>query len=139
MPSPPSSVSKHFKLKSFMMVHFRMPGFLRSSNNSSSASVNSHSKPASQPLTPGAAATPDVISAPDVASATAHAPDTATQIVAPAADIVEQIPAALTHKHEKQSEAHQIYRDQAGHTPKGLLPQTVNPVRSMHRSYILSG
>jgi aspartate/methionine/tyrosine aminotransferase len=88
--------------------------------------VNSHSKPASQPLTPATPA-PDVISAPDVASATAHAPDTATQVVAPAADIVEQIPAALTHKHEKQSEAHQIYRDQAGHTPKGLLPQTVNP------------
>jgi len=105
--------------------------------------VNSHSKPASQPLTPAAAAAtpaPDVISAPDVASATcAHAPDTATQVVAPAADIVEQIPDALTHKHEKQSEAHQIYRDQAGHTPKGLLPQTVNPVRSMHQSYILSG
>lgn len=137
MPSPPSSVSKHLKLKSSVMVHFRMPGFFRSSS-SSSASVNSHSKPASRPSTPHQAATPApvVISAPDVASATAHAPDTATQA---AADIVEQIQETPTHKHEKQSEAHQIYRDQAGHASKGILPQTVNPVRSMHRSYILCG
>lgn len=34
-----------------------------------------------------------------------------------------------SHKHEKDSEAHQIYRDQAGHAPKGVLPQTINPVR----------
>ncbi|KIM72217.1 hypothetical protein PILCRDRAFT_744416 [Piloderma croceum F 1598] len=34
---------------------------------------------------------------------------------------------APTHKHENQSEAHQIYRDQVGHAPKGILPQTVNP------------
>lgn len=35
------------------------------------------------------------------------------------------------HKHEKDSEAHQIYRDSAGHAPKGVikLPETVNPVR----------
>lgn len=31
------------------------------------------------------------------------------------------------HKHEKESEAHQIFRDSAGHKPKGSFPQTVNP------------
>ncbi|OCH92122.1 aminotransferase [Obba rivulosa] len=30
-------------------------------------------------------------------------------------------------KHEKESEAHRIFRETAGHKPKGLLPQTVNP------------
>ncbi|GJE91693.1 pyridoxal phosphate-dependent aminotransferase [Phanerochaete sordida] len=30
-------------------------------------------------------------------------------------------------KHESESEAHQIFRDAAGHKPKGLLPQTINP------------
>jgi aspartate/methionine/tyrosine aminotransferase len=30
-------------------------------------------------------------------------------------------------KHEKESEAHQIYRQQVGHQPKGIVPQTVNP------------
>ncbi|KAI5119956.1 hypothetical protein M0805_002145 [Coniferiporia weirii] len=30
-------------------------------------------------------------------------------------------------KHEKESEAHQIFRSSAGHKPKGVLPQTVNP------------
>ncbi|TDL24937.1 PLP-dependent transferase [Rickenella mellea] len=30
-------------------------------------------------------------------------------------------------KHEDHSEAHQIFRDSAGHKPKGVLPQTVNP------------
>ncbi|KAG2019992.1 TdiD protein [Coprinopsis cinerea AmutBmut pab1-1] len=35
---------------------------------------------------------------------------------------------AMKHyKHEKESEAHQIFRKAAGHTPKGVLPQTVNP------------
>ncbi|EMD38205.1 hypothetical protein CERSUDRAFT_113354 [Gelatoporia subvermispora B] len=29
-------------------------------------------------------------------------------------------------KHEKESEAHRIFRESAGHKPKGLLPQTVN-------------
>ncbi|KAH8827351.1 pyridoxal phosphate-dependent transferase [Flagelloscypha sp. PMI_526] len=29
--------------------------------------------------------------------------------------------------HEKESEAHQIFRQSAGHKPKGLLPQTINP------------
>jgi len=101
--------------------------------------VNSHSKSVSQSSTPRRTATPvSVIPAPDVASATVHVPDTTTQVVAPAADIVEQIQDAPAHKHEKHSEAHQIYRDQAGHTAKGLLPQTINPVRSMYRSYTLS-
>ncbi|THH27778.1 hypothetical protein EUX98_g6412 [Antrodiella citrinella] len=31
------------------------------------------------------------------------------------------------HKHEKESEAHKIFREKAGHNPRGLLPQTVNP------------
>ncbi|KAH8099553.1 pyridoxal phosphate-dependent transferase [Cristinia sonorae] len=31
------------------------------------------------------------------------------------------------HRHEIDSEAHRIFRDQAGHKPKGVLPQTVNP------------
>jgi aspartate/methionine/tyrosine aminotransferase len=30
-------------------------------------------------------------------------------------------------KHEKDSEAHKIFRDSAGHAPKGVFPQTVNP------------
>jgi len=30
-------------------------------------------------------------------------------------------------KHENDSEAHQIFRQSAGHAPKGILPQTVNP------------
>ncbi|KAH7889531.1 pyridoxal phosphate-dependent transferase [Phlebopus sp. FC_14] len=30
-------------------------------------------------------------------------------------------------KHEKESEAHQIFRQRAGHQPKGVLPQTINP------------
>jgi aspartate/methionine/tyrosine aminotransferase len=32
-----------------------------------------------------------------------------------------------SHKHEKESEAHQIFRQAAGHQPKGVFPQTVNP------------
>lgn len=30
-------------------------------------------------------------------------------------------------RHEKESEAHQIYRQQAGHKPKGIIPDTINP------------
>jgi len=30
-------------------------------------------------------------------------------------------------RHEKDSEAHRIYRDAAGHQPRGILPQTINP------------
>ncbi|KAF8547483.1 PLP-dependent transferase [Imleria badia] len=30
-------------------------------------------------------------------------------------------------RHEKESEAHQIFRQQVGHQPKGVIPQTVNP------------
>jgi len=30
-------------------------------------------------------------------------------------------------KHENESEAHQIYRQAAGHQPKGILPETINP------------
>ncbi|KAI0053903.1 aminotransferase [Auriscalpium vulgare] len=32
-----------------------------------------------------------------------------------------------SYKHETESEAHQIFRDSAGHKAKALLPQTVNP------------
>ncbi|KAG5354067.1 hypothetical protein C0989_009765 [Termitomyces sp. Mn162] len=32
------------------------------------------------------------------------------------------------YRHEKESEAHQIFRGAAGHQPKGVVPQTVNPV-----------
>lgn len=62
--------------------------------------------------------------------------------------IVEQVRDAMKHlKHEKESEAHQvcrsasilsfpklnhyawqIFRQAAGHKPKGVIPQTVNPV-----------
>ena len=108
-------------------MHFRMPGFFRSSN-SSFASVNSHSKHPSQPSTP-----------PPTPPTVIPAPATATHVAAPVADTVEQVQEVPAHKHEKQSEAHQIYRDQAGHAPKGILPQTVNPVRSVHHSYIKSG
>ncbi|KAG5720870.1 Aspartate aminotransferase [Termitomyces sp. T112] len=31
------------------------------------------------------------------------------------------------YRHEKESEAHQIFRGAAGHQPKGVVPQTVNP------------
>ncbi|TFY51459.1 hypothetical protein EVJ58_g10552 [Rhodofomes roseus] len=35
---------------------------------------------------------------------------------------------AMKHMHhESQSEAHRIFRESAGHGPRGLLPQTVNP------------
>ncbi|KIJ24948.1 hypothetical protein M422DRAFT_274169, partial [Sphaerobolus stellatus SS14] len=35
---------------------------------------------------------------------------------------------AMKHyKSEDDSEAHQIFRSQAGHGPRGILPQTVNP------------
>jgi len=30
-------------------------------------------------------------------------------------------------RHEKDSEAHRIYRDAAGHQPKGIFPKTINP------------
>jgi aspartate/methionine/tyrosine aminotransferase len=43
-------------------------------------------------------------------------------------DIVHQFKDVMKHyKHEKESEAHQIYRQAAGHQPKGLLPETINP------------
>jgi len=42
--------------------------------------------------------------------------------------IVDQVRDAMKHyKHEKESEAHQIFRQAAGHQPKGVFPQTVNP------------
>jgi hypothetical protein len=62
--------------------------------------------------------------------------------------VVDQVHDFLKHyKHEKESEAHQvciylellffgflhnskIYRQSAGHQPKGFYPETVNPVRS---------
>src|SRR5882762_7356632 len=102
MPSTPSFVSKHSKSKSSVM-HFRMPGFFRS-GNSSSASLDTHSKLASQLEPP----------------VPAPAPPVRTLV----ADIIAQTHDVPAHKHEKQSEAHQIYRDQAGHGPKATVPQT---------------
>lgn len=32
-----------------------------------------------------------------------------------------------TIRHEKDSEAHRLFRDRAGHKPRGILPQTINP------------
>ncbi|THG98275.1 hypothetical protein EW145_g7453 [Phellinidium pouzarii] len=41
---------------------------------------------------------------------------------------LKQVYDALRHaRHEKESEAHQIFRSSAGHKPKGVLPQTINP------------
>ncbi|KIJ17022.1 aspartate transaminase [Paxillus involutus ATCC 200175] len=40
-------------------------------------------------------------------------------------DVVHEV--MRQFKHEKESEAHQIYRQQAGHQPKGVFPETVNP------------
>ncbi|KAG5637760.1 hypothetical protein H0H81_003327 [Sphagnurus paluster] len=49
-------------------------------------------------------------------------------------DIIEQVRDAIRHKHEKESEAHQassvaesIFRQAAGHQPKGVNPEMVNP------------
>ncbi|RDB21198.1 Aspartate aminotransferase [Hypsizygus marmoreus] len=43
-------------------------------------------------------------------------------------NIVDQVRDAMKHyKHEKESEAHQIFRHAGGHMPKGVVPQTVNP------------
>jgi aspartate/methionine/tyrosine aminotransferase len=43
-------------------------------------------------------------------------------------NIVNQVKHVMKHyKHEKESEAHQIYRQAAGHQPKGLVPETINP------------
>ncbi|KAF8844423.1 PLP-dependent transferase [Paxillus ammoniavirescens] len=44
------------------------------------------------------------------------------------ANITHQVHEVMRQfKHEKESEAHQIFRQQAGHQPKGVLPETVNP------------
>jgi len=49
--------------------------------------------------------------------------------VASFTNLVHQVKDVIMHtsKHENESEAHQIYRQSAGHQPKGLLPQTINP------------
>ncbi|KAG6862053.1 hypothetical protein C0995_007183 [Termitomyces sp. Mi166 len=44
-----------------------------------------------------------------------------TNIVDQVRDVIKQ------YRHEKESEAHQIFRGAAGHQPKGVVPQTVNP------------
>ena len=50
---------------------------------------------------------------------------------APITNPIQQVAESITQqRHEKESEAHKIFRDAAGHAPKGVLPQTVNPVRS---------
>ena len=111
------------------MMLFRMPAFFRSSN-ASSASVGSHGVAASQPpIAPAATTEPvtELIAEPVAESVVEPA---AEHVFEPVADTVEQIHEVPAHKHEKHSEAHQIFRDQAGHAVKGLLPQTVNPVSS---------
>uniref|UniRef100_A0A0W0FPW7 Aminotransferase class I/classII large domain-containing protein n=1 Tax=Moniliophthora roreri TaxID=221103 RepID=A0A0W0FPW7_MONRR len=41
---------------------------------------------------------------------------------------VDQVREVIKHyRHEKDSEAHVIFRQAAGHKPKGILPQTINP------------
>ncbi|EIW84840.1 aminotransferase [Coniophora puteana RWD-64-598 SS2] len=40
-------------------------------------------------------------------------------------DVVHEV--MKNFRHEKESEAHQIFRQTAGHQPKGILPQTINP------------
>ncbi|KAK2466823.1 hypothetical protein APHAL10511_001081 [Amanita phalloides] len=43
-------------------------------------------------------------------------------------NLVDQVRGAMRHhKHENESEAHQIFRQGIGNQPKGFLPQTVNP------------
>ncbi|KNZ78459.1 Aspartate aminotransferase [Termitomyces sp. J132] len=43
-------------------------------------------------------------------------------------NIVDQVRDVIRqYRHEKESEAHQIFRGAAGHQPKGVVPQTVNP------------
>ncbi|KAJ8507496.1 hypothetical protein ONZ45_g10154 [Pleurotus djamor] len=42
--------------------------------------------------------------------------------------LVDQVFDVMKHfTHERESEAHQIFRQQAGHKPKGIFPQTINP------------
>ncbi|KAI9571379.1 pyridoxal phosphate-dependent transferase [Boletus coccyginus] len=42
--------------------------------------------------------------------------------------IKEMMHEVMKHfRHEKESEAHQIFRQQVGHQPKGVFPQTVDP------------
>ncbi|KIK08242.1 hypothetical protein K443DRAFT_672738 [Laccaria amethystina LaAM-08-1] len=46
----------------------------------------------------------------------------------PLPHVKDSVRDAIKHyKHEKESEAHQIFRQAAGHQPKGVFPQTVNP------------
>jgi len=43
-------------------------------------------------------------------------------------NLVQHVREAMHHyKHEKESEAHQIFRDVTGNKPKGVLPETINP------------
>jgi len=45
-------------------------------------------------------------------------------------NVMDQVRDVMKHyKHEKESEAHRIFRQSAGHKVKGVLPQTINPVR----------
>ncbi|KAK0463590.1 pyridoxal phosphate-dependent transferase [Desarmillaria tabescens] len=43
-------------------------------------------------------------------------------------NVMDQVRDVMKHyKHEKESEAHRIFRQSAGHKVKGVLPQTINP------------
>ncbi|KAH6918447.1 aminotransferase [Coprinopsis sp. MPI-PUGE-AT-0042] len=50
-----------------------------------------------------------------------HLPRSLSHIVDQVLDVMKN------YKHEKDSEAHQIFRQAAGHQPKGVQPDTVNP------------
>lgn len=122
-----TSKSKHsrFKSTSAAMLSFRLPAFLRSGNSSSASSMKSASR--ADIATHGA----------DNNSVSSNPPASSSLIpsvsFAPVTNPVQQVAEVIAQqKHEKESEAHKIFRDAAGHAPKGVLPQTVNPVRSRH-------
>ncbi|KAJ7578408.1 pyridoxal phosphate-dependent transferase [Mycena floridula] len=54
-------------------------------------------------------------------SAASSRPGTPGRFKGVVRDVIKQL------HHEKESEAHQIFRQSAGHQPKGISPQTVNP------------
>lgn len=102
------------------MMSFRLPGFLRLGSMSTSSSIKSTTNAAdnnssSSNLPPSASPKLSVTFAP---------------VTNPVQQVAEEI---AQQRHEKESEAHKIFRDAAGHAPKGVLPQTVNPVRSLQR------
>lgn len=106
--------------KKSKIIHFHLPSFFKSSDSSSASSVAVADKPVS-------AAATALLPTPD------PTPISKPASIAPVADlsIVQQIqalPAGQSAKHEDHSEAHKLFRTQAGHAPRGTFPETVNPV-----------